>query len=403
MLLPPQVSFDDATILTAGHLDIHPSRHQLLSRQDERHTKWLPRASVDHLRNQCLNDISAYKTSNWKEELFLRDSDLILALWARSACKVLGVRPERKVAANNVANIRTTLSTRSRIRAMPYSWLPISSVQVLEESLGSMILHICISVLEHRSVDFSASNWGKAGLFDVDNHYGHREPIDAAIRNRLHDLPIEYDFLDGPYPATAAAGIDLFYPPPYYSYLESNTPVGIRNSVSWLKEYIAQHGPYDAVMMFSQGCTIGASLLLLHQLETPDRPAPFKAAIFICGGPPLKLLEEVGYRISERVWERDATSRAELAAAAHSESILAKGSGRWNADAMKGETEEGIRGEISGGVKIGIPTVHVYGEKDPRYVAGIQLSETFSSNILPEKHRILKPDSMRTMNFDPQR
>ncbi|THD00318.1 hypothetical protein EYZ11_000211 [Aspergillus tanneri] len=197
----------------------------------------------------------------------------------------------------------------------------------------------------------------------------------SSIRNRLHDLPIEYDFLDGPYPATAAAGIDLFYPPPYYSYLESNTPVGIRNSVSWLKEYIAQHGPYDAVMMFSQGCTIGASLLLLHQLETPDRPAPFKAAIFICGGPPLKLLEEVGYRISERVWERDATSRAELAAAAHSESILAKGSGRWNADAMKGETEEGIRGEISGGVKIGIPTVHVYGEKDPRYVAGIQLSE----------------------------
>ncbi|THD00304.1 hypothetical protein EYZ11_000197 [Aspergillus tanneri] len=30
-------------------------------------------------------------------------------------------------------------------------------------------------------------------------------------------------------------------------------------------------------------------------------------------------------------------------------------------------------------------------------------TETFSSNILPEKHRILKPDSMRTMNFDPQR
>ncbi|KAI9369884.1 hypothetical protein BJX61DRAFT_517787 [Aspergillus egyptiacus] len=39
------------------------------------------------------------------------------------------------------------------------------------------------------------------------------------------------------------------------------------------------------------------------------------------------------------------------------------------------DKEDEIRREMAGPVQIGVPTVHIYGERDPRYIAGIQLSE----------------------------
>ncbi|KAL6230281.1 hypothetical protein BDW75DRAFT_223140, partial [Aspergillus navahoensis] len=158
-------------------------------------------------------------------------------------------------------------------------------------------------------------------------------------------------------------------------------------------------------------------------------PPPFKSAIFICGGAPLALLERIGYNIPEITKARDLASRSALAQMAGSEAILSRGSARWAANPPVPSTlnmsmdlrfglfnlnpypssthdlddnnintlqltfnkEDEIRREISGSfhplpspnsnaslnrhVKIKIPTVHIYGERDPRYIAGIQLSE----------------------------
>ncbi|GFF29879.1 hypothetical protein IFM58399_02406 [Aspergillus lentulus] len=198
----------------------------------------------------------------------------------------------------------------------------------------------------------------------------------ATFRSHLNDLHIDFDFIDGRYPSTAAAGIDLFYPAPYYSFWEDDSPEAIQKTCTWLKGLIAERGPYDAVMMFSQGCALGTAMLLLHQAQNPTQPPPFKAAIFICGGPPLKLIESIGFQISDAVKERDRAGREALAMQAHSASILTKGSARWTGDASGGGAvdEEELRGEIRGPFKVGIPTVHVYGSKDPRYAAGVQLS-----------------------------
>ncbi|KAL5047666.1 hypothetical protein BDW71DRAFT_206411 [Aspergillus fruticulosus] len=288
----------------------------------------------------------------------------------------------------------------------------------------------------------------------------------SAIRSRLVDLNLTFDFLDGPYPSDPAPGIDLFYPPPYYTYyVESppNTTIDtIRLTQDWLNGVIAERGPYDLVMTFSQGAMVAAEALLVHQVETErgqsqknqswiadgdsneggrgnengadgrrrkSVPPPFKSAIFICGGAPLTLLERIGYNIPEITKARDLASRSALAQMAGSETVLDKGSARWTASPpippnldmsmdlgfglfnlnpypspthdlddnnintlqLTFNKEDEIRREISGPfhplpslgsnaslnrrVKIKIPTVHIYGERDPRYIAGIQLSE----------------------------
>jgi hypothetical protein len=120
-------------------------------------------------------------------------------------------------------------------------------------------------------------------------------------------------------------------------------------------------------------------MLLFHYAFERAEDPPFKAAIFICGGAPLGVLEGVGFSVPDKVKERDRAGREALAAQADSASILARGSARWMGEAgvlggTEAKDEEVWRGEITGPFRLGIPTVHVYGSRDPRYVAGVQLS-----------------------------
>lgn len=201
----------------------------------------------------------------------------------------------------------------------------------------------------------------------------------------MADQDIEFDFLDGPYEGSAAAGVDLFYSPPYFSWWENDTVDEIRAAVARVNAYIAENGPYDAAMMFSQGCVLGSATLLLHQEETPHLPAPFKTAIFICGGPSMTILEELGFHVSAKARERDVASRNALAQQAGNSAILTQGASRWTGlDSLnEGLSEDQLRSEIECPFRIAIPTVHIYGAKDPRYAAGVHLSAICS----PERRR----------------
>ncbi|KKK20745.1 hypothetical protein P175DRAFT_0440128 [Aspergillus ochraceoroseus IBT 24754] len=222
----------------------------------------------------------------------------------------------------------------------------------------------------------------------------------SSIRSRLSDLNLEFDYVDGQYPCGPAPGIDLFYPPPYYSYTEDNTLEAVYRVRSWLTDLIAERGPYDLVLTFSQGCAVAAGMLLLHESEAkpspqspqhngppeeeakdPAPPAPpFKAAVFICGGASIPILEHIGYHIAPAMRDRDAESRVTLSKMADSSAILSQGSSRWVGLDVPEFQEEDVRKELVGDVKISIPTVHVYGSRDPRYVAGIQLSEACTAS-----------------------
>ncbi|KAJ5115186.1 hypothetical protein NUU61_000945 [Penicillium alfredii] len=198
----------------------------------------------------------------------------------------------------------------------------------------------------------------------------------SSFRAKLPDPDIEFDFIDGPFPSDPAAGVDLFYAPPYFSFWEGDSVDNVRASCAWLNDYIVKNGPYDVALMFSQGCVLGSSALLLHQEETPHLPPPFKAAVFVCGGPSLNVLYDLGFHVSAAARERDTASRSALSLQAGSSAVLTRGADRWTGlKALdSGLSEEELRAEISCPSRITVPTVHVYGSKDPRYAAGVHLS-----------------------------
>ncbi|KAJ6028722.1 hypothetical protein N7540_004298 [Penicillium herquei] len=197
----------------------------------------------------------------------------------------------------------------------------------------------------------------------------------SSFRSQISKKDIEFDWVDGPLDSNAAPGIDLFYPPPYYSFMDNTIPADTYAGINWLRGYIEQHGPYDVVMGFSQGNVLASAYLLVHELETPHLPLPFKAAIFHCGGLSLPFMTELGFIITPEIRQRDEQSRMALGVMASSEAILQGGGKRWQGDfSEKGLSEEDIRDEIKGPVQISIPTVHIYGSKDPRFLAGLQLS-----------------------------
>ena len=106
-----------------------------------------------------------------------------------------------------------------------------------------------------------------------------------------------------------------------------------------LRQYVESHGPFDAVMAFSQGATLAAIFIALYGDEY------FKCAIFICGGIPLE----------------DGGLSAKFANAK-----LANGQG------------DGI---------ITIPSGHILGRQDELFAAGIELGELcLRSNRLIMEH-----------------
>jgi len=206
----------------------------------------------------------------------------------------------------------------------------------------------------------------------------------SAFRARLSiSPPPTFDFIDAPYPSKAAAGVDLFYSPPYYSFYTTYTLEALHASHAWLLDYIAKNGPYDAVMTFSQGGALIGSLLLSHFINTPYKPSPFKLAIFICSGLPLAALDELGLPVGQKARDIDESSKRALSSQASSASILAQGAERWtgieSAAMIDGEVPEtDVYGldftQYPKEWRIRIPTVHVYGKKDPRGPASIQLA-----------------------------
>lgn len=114
-----------------------------------------------------------------------------------------------------------------------------------------------------------------------------------------------FDFVDGPNPMPPADGMQLFYWPPYLNYWPINHSVDdIAAARRWLEDYLADNGPYDGVMMFSQGCTLGLSTIMHGQQESTTASPPFKFAIFICGLPSLEELNQVlGFTVQSEAWK----------------------------------------------------------------------------------------------------
>jgi pimeloyl-ACP methyl ester carboxylesterase len=142
-------------------------------------------------------------------------------------------------------------------------------------------------------------------------------------------------------------------------------------------------------MNFSQGCTLTSSFLLYHQAQYPNRKPPFKVAIFICGGVPLNVVEDLGVFVSQEAKEWDESSKQALQAKASSKAILRKGTERWGEgfgpfahDKQDNDNVFGIDfSRVPKEMLIQIPTVHVYGRRDPRFPASVTLAHFCEGSV----------------------
>ncbi|KAL4997411.1 serine hydrolase FSH [Aspergillus recurvatus] len=230
----------------------------------------------------------------------------------------------------------------------------------------------------------------------------------ASFRRTLPPSYV-FDFISAPFPSPPAPGIKAIYPDsPTYTWFREPTPSGLRDAHRYVVEYMQKHGPYDAVMGFSQGCSLIASMALYHAYDRSERGAdgvggelPFKAAIFICGGIPLYALQDMGLPVSEMAENiSKATGQllnstaTKLSTFASNTSLIERGVGLWDNNVTSNTlvhdpSSRPSRDDIFGldftffpaWAKIDIPTVHVYGAKDPRWPAGIQLAEFCTDRV----------------------
>jgi len=217
----------------------------------------------------------------------------------------------------------------------------------------------------------------------------------STFRRKL-DPSFEFDFVDGLMTSTPAPDIPLFYSPPYYAWWEAPHSIEDQKKAhKWLKEKCEKDGPYDGVLMFSQGCALMTSFLLYHYRDTPNAPLPFKVVIFMCGGIPLNVAEDVGIHVSNEAREWDEISRKGLLEKTTTVGNVKRGEDRWANtgplvfDTSKKVELDNIYGldlsednlpdflKVKGRRGIQLPSVHIFGSKDPRYPQSLQLAHLF--------------------------
>ncbi|KMP06833.1 hypothetical protein DIZ76_014153 [Coccidioides immitis] len=240
----------------------------------------------------------------------------------------------------------------------------------------------------------------------------------ATFRSYLDPDKYTFDFIDAPHKTDPAWGLDALFLPPNYTFWEDISPPSIADAHVWLLDFMRrQPQPYDGVLCFSQGCAVISSLILFHQNEHPEEPLPFKSVVFICGGIPLPALEHIGIHVPERAWQIHNQTAEAMSTQIHTlqseveeivqtksrprtrqklpdENLEARGLERTRRrDTGKPHLlpEFGLHNVyglditlIPDCLRINIPTVHIYGSKDPRYPCSIQLAH-FSK---PEIRRV---------------
>ncbi|KAI1102914.1 serine hydrolase FSH [Jackrogersella minutella] len=154
-------------------------------------------------------------------------------------------------------------------------------------------------------------------------------PLRQAL-GKNHD----FEFYEGEHEVPAAPGIDTVfncevYKAWYDPCLGASTH---RKAIELLRDIVDEDGPFDGCIGFSQGAALLASLLLSNQALDPFAPSPFRLAIFICGSSALRVTE------SDSSWSRI------------------------DPQELEGKNK-----------RINIPTVHIYGRKDPAYQESLNL------------------------------
>ncbi|KAI9642735.1 hypothetical protein NHQ30_008466 [Ciborinia camelliae] len=201
----------------------------------------------------------------------------------------------------------------------------------------------------------------------------------AGFRDLLSE-DYDFDFLDAPTICNADPGLKDIYPGPYRCWYKTPTTASMSKIHALIIEYMDMNGPYDAVMGFSQGAAVAASIMLQHQLSNPPHTPPiFKAGIFISS--PLPFSPTLDHGIDTRSYfgipsERPITRLHNSSSRPICTKVPAHL--KTNPAYLRGrdELKELAASEIfyqmfhpeNDEARIPVPTAHIYGSADPWFL-----------------------------------
>jgi predicted esterase len=104
------------------------------------------------------------------------------------------------------------------------------------------------------------------------------------------DHGASFVFVDAPIESTAHPSLQGLFDGPFYSWVDpagspADAALAIEDAIDLLYEVIEEQGPFDAIIGFSQGATIATIFMLQHMIKHPLDPpyALFKYALLFCG------------------------------------------------------------------------------------------------------------------------
>jgi predicted esterase len=103
---------------------------------------------------------------------------------------------------------------------------------------------------------------------------------------------IRLHFCNGQYECEPSPEVLEFFPGPYLTWYNTPTVAKVADAHEQVQRVVDQYGPFDAVIGFSQGAAVAASILLHAELE--GKTPMFKAAIFIGSPVPFARCTTVG-------------------------------------------------------------------------------------------------------------
>ncbi|KAI9660963.1 MAG: hypothetical protein M1821_009290 [Bathelium mastoideum] len=185
----------------------------------------------------------------------------------------------------------------------------------------------------------------------------------------------EYRFYDGEEDFDSYPAISNVFPGPYFCYYKDNSMRSVKAAHEYIGEIIEDEGPFDAVIGFSQGAALAASVILYHQIEHPLALPLFRFAVFICGDLPFTRSPEHGLDVTEQyikdgVMHGDVVNEPEQIVEMK-RSAPGRSSLELNTDSGYTSDEEGASARTVRRFvpevdkeRIQIPTAHIYGAED---------------------------------------
>lgn len=101
----------------------------------------------------------------------------------------------------------------------------------------------------------------------------------APIRAHL-PADWEFEFLEGLAEVPPAFGVDAIYPGPFLCYHKEPSLEELQAVYELVMEVVEDEGPFDAVLGFSQGSAMAATIML-YEAEKKSFPQPFKMGVFL--------------------------------------------------------------------------------------------------------------------------